>query len=48
LVFLKIMYKRENKRRAKEIASWAEEQFIAEANSIQRRGDQKRTFMYGT
>jgi hypothetical protein len=48
LAFLKVMYKLENKRRAREIASWGDEQFIAEANSMQRRGDQKRTFMYGT
>lgn len=48
LVFLKIMYLRENKERAREVATWDEADFAAEALSEQRRGDQKRTFRYGT
>jgi hypothetical protein len=48
LAFLKLMYLRENKKRAREVANWAEGDFSAEAASEERRGDQKRTFMYGT
>ncbi|KAH8653867.1 major facilitator superfamily domain-containing protein [Xylariales sp. PMI_506] len=47
LIFLRIMYKLENKKRAAEIADWDESQFLAEAASEERRGDQRRTFMYG-
>lgn len=48
LVFLKFMYKRENKARAATISTWEESDFAAEAMSEEKRGDQKRTFMYGT
>jgi cbb3-type cytochrome oxidase subunit 3 len=48
LGFLKFMYLRENKKRAREIANWDEADFASEAASTKRRGDQKRTFMYGT
>lgn len=48
LGFLKFMYLRENKKRAREIANWDEADFANEAASEERRGDQKRTFMYGT
>ncbi|KAF2017894.1 MFS general substrate transporter [Aaosphaeria arxii CBS 175.79] len=48
LVFLKIMYKLENKKRAAIISNWDENDFAAEALSEERRGDQRRTFMYGT
>ena len=48
LGFLKFMYLRENKKRAREIANWDESDFANEAASTERRGDQKRTFMYGT
>lgn len=48
LGFLKLMYLRENKKRAREIATWDEADFASEAASEKRRGDQKRTFMYGT
>jgi hypothetical protein len=48
LVFLKFMFKRENKKRARIIALWDEADFAAEAASVERRGDQRRTFMYGT
>jgi hypothetical protein len=48
LGFLKFMYLRENKQRAREVATWDEGDFVAEAASEERRGDQKRTFMYGT
>jgi hypothetical protein len=47
LVFIRVMYKIENKKRAAEIADWDESQFAAEAASTERRGDQRRTFMYG-
>ncbi|KAI6889627.1 hypothetical protein KC359_g291 [Hortaea werneckii] len=48
LMFVKTMYIRENKRRARVIETWDEQHFAAEAVSTERRGDQKRTFMYGT
>ncbi|KAI8301269.1 putative transporter [Colletotrichum sp. SAR11_240] len=48
LVFLKYAYKMENRKRAIEIETWDETQFAAEARSEIRRGDQRRTFMYGT
>ncbi|KAI8286328.1 hypothetical protein K4K60_000509 [Colletotrichum sp. SAR11_57] len=48
LVFLKYAYKTENRKRAIEIETWDETQFAAEARSEIRRGDQRRTFMYGT
>ncbi|KAF6793454.1 allantoate transport protein [Colletotrichum sojae] len=48
LVFLKYMYRLENKKRAREIATWDEAQFAAEAVSEERRGDQRLTFMYGS
>lgn len=48
LAFLKFMYIRENKKRATEISGWDESDFATEATSEKRRGDQKRTFMYGT
>ncbi|KAK1657455.1 major facilitator superfamily domain-containing protein [Colletotrichum godetiae] len=48
LVFLKHLYKMESKKRADEIACWDEAQFAAEAVCRERRGDQKRTFMYGS
>ncbi|KAI7286869.1 hypothetical protein KC345_g920 [Hortaea werneckii] len=44
LMFVKTMYIRENKLRGRVI----EQQFATEATSPERRGDQKRTFMYGT
>lgn len=48
LMFVKTMYIRENKRRARVIETWDEQHFTAEAASTERRGDQKHTFMYGT
>ncbi|KAF7532239.1 hypothetical protein G7054_g8140 [Neopestalotiopsis clavispora] len=47
LVFIRLMYKRENKKRAEEISQWDEVDFAAETASIARRGDQRKTFMYG-
>lgn len=47
LVFIRFMYKRENKKRAEEISQWDEADFAAETASIARRGDQRKTFMYG-
>jgi hypothetical protein len=48
LVFLKYMYRLENKNRARETANWDGAQFAAEEISTKRRGDQKRTFIYGS
>ncbi|KAK8867381.1 hypothetical protein PGQ11_005959 [Apiospora arundinis] len=47
LVFIRFMYQRENKKRAREIASWDEQRFAEESASQLRRGDQRHTFMYG-
>lgn len=47
LMFIRFMYKLENKKRAREIESWTEQDFANEAASEIRRGDQRRTFMYG-
>jgi hypothetical protein len=47
LGFLNLMYRRENRARAREIANWDESDFAAEAASQKRRGDQKRMFIYG-
>jgi hypothetical protein len=47
LVFVRFMYKLENQKRAREIAEWDEQQFAIEASSEERRGDQRKTFMYG-
>jgi hypothetical protein len=47
LVFIRFMYQLENKKRGREIEDWDEAQFAAEAASEERRGDQRRTFMYG-
>lgn len=41
------MYMVENKRRRKEIATWDEDRFEEEQNSTQRRGDQRKTWIYG-
>lgn len=47
LVFIRFMYRLENKKRAAKIANWDEADFGAEAASTERRGDQRQTFMYG-
>ncbi|KAK8128980.1 transporter [Apiospora sp. TS-2023a] len=47
LVFIRFMYQRENKKRAREIAAWDEQRFAEESASQVRRGDQRHTFMYG-
>jgi hypothetical protein len=47
LLFIRFMYMWENKKRARDIANWTEEDFANEATSEERRGDQRRTFMYG-
>ncbi|CAI6334217.1 unnamed protein product [Periconia digitata] len=47
LIFLRFMYQRENKKRAEEIATWDEQRFAEESASEVRRGDQRKTFMYG-
>ncbi|KAI9148221.1 putative transporter [Paramyrothecium foliicola] len=46
LVFIKFMYRLENKKRAREIANWDDADFTAEAASTERRGDQRRTFVH--
>ena len=48
LVFLKYMYTRENNKRASAIVGWDESDFAAEATSEDRRGDQRRTFIYAS
>lgn len=47
LIFLRFMYKRENAKRSIEISQWDELDFASESSSTDRRGDQRRTFMYG-
>lgn len=47
LVFIRFMYQRDNKKRAREIAAWDEQRFAEESASQVRRGDQRHTFMYG-
>lgn len=47
LVFIRFMYKWENKKRSTEITQWDESDFAAESTSTDRRGDQRRIFMYG-
>lgn len=47
LLLMRYMYMLENKKRAKEIEHWTDEDFANEAVSEERRGDQRRTFMYG-
>ncbi|KAK7926593.1 transporter [Apiospora marii] len=47
LVFIRFMYQRENRKRAREIADWDEQRFAEESASQVRRGDQRHTFMYG-
>lgn len=47
LVLIRTLYIIENKKRSREIADWDEDQFADEAISQERRGDQRKTFMYG-
>lgn len=47
LVFIRTMYMIENRRRAREIATWDVDQLAREAVSQERRGDQRKTFIYG-
>jgi len=46
-IFIRLMYLLENKKRRKEIATWDEDRFEEEMNSAERRGDQRRTWIYG-
>ena len=46
-VFIRVMYMWENKKRRKEIATWDEDRFEEEQNSTERRGDQRKTWIYG-
>ena len=46
-IFIRLMYLVENKKRRKEIATWDEDRFEEEMNSAERRGDQRRTWIYG-
>lgn len=48
LAFLKYAYRIENEKRAREVATWDETRLAEEAVSEKRRGDQRRTFMYGS
>lgn len=47
LVFIRTMYMFENRKRARETATWDVDQVAQEATSEERRGDQRRTFIYG-
>lgn len=46
-VFIRVMYMWENKKRRQEIAIWDEDRFEEEQNSTERRGDQRKTWIYG-
>lgn len=46
-LFVRFMYQRENAKRLRIIEDWTHDQFEEEACSEERRGDQRRTFMYG-
>lgn len=48
IVFLKTMYKQENKKRAGIVANWEESDFAAEAMPMLKKGDQKHSKMYRT
>ncbi len=45
--FVRVMYMLENRNRRKVMATWDEHDFIEEENSTERRGDQRRTWIYG-
>ena len=47
MVFVRTMYQFENRKRARETAAWDVDQVAHEATSEERRGDQRRTFIYG-
>ncbi|MBE3048652.1 hypothetical protein IMZ48_40365 [Candidatus Bathyarchaeota archaeon] len=47
MVFVRTMYMFENRKRARETAAWDVDQLAQEATSQERRGDQRRTFIYG-
>lgn len=47
LVFIRTMYMFENRKRARVTATWDVDQVTQEATSEERRGDQRRTFIYG-
>ncbi|KAM7183216.1 Major facilitator superfamily domain containing protein [Naviculisporaceae sp. PSN 640] len=46
-ISIRVMYMMENKKRRKEIATWDEDRFEEEQNSTERRGDQRKTWIYG-
>lgn len=46
-IFVRFMYQRENAKRLVIIEDWTQDQFEEEACSEERRGDQRRTFIYG-
>jgi hypothetical protein len=47
LLSVRLMYMYENRRRAKLRATWDETDYVDEANSTTRRGDQRYTFVFG-
>ncbi|GAB1317091.1 hypothetical protein MFIFM68171_07301 [Madurella fahalii] len=46
-IFIRVMYMLDNKKRRKEIATWDEDRFEEEQNSTERRGDRRKTWIYG-
>ena len=46
-LFVRGMYMWENKKRKKITATWTEDDFINEQGNVERRGDQRYTWIYG-
>ncbi|KAK3315610.1 major facilitator superfamily domain-containing protein [Apodospora peruviana] len=46
-ILIRAIYMLENKKRRREIATWDEDRFEEEQNSAERRGDQRKTWIYG-
>jgi len=46
-IFIRFMYMLENKKRKKITATWDDDRFFEEQNSTTRRGDQRKTWIYG-
>ena len=46
-LFIRAMYMLENRNRRRAMATWDEQDFMEEQNSTERRGDKRRTWIYG-
>ncbi|KAG7292158.1 hypothetical protein NEMBOFW57_002193 [Staphylotrichum longicolle] len=46
-LFVRAMYMLENRRRRKIRETWMQQDFVDEQNSVERRGDQRYTWVYG-